>query len=978
MPLTLITGPANAAKAGAVLERLRASISRDPVLVVPTSADAAHYAREIAGAGLVFGADVTTFPRLIRDIARAAGVRGKPLGRLARDRVVRASIRDVELAVLAASAKSPGFADALGDFFAELQRSLASPGRFGAAVRAWREAGTAPPHAAELAALYSAYHRRLDALGALDADGLARAALEKVREGYSGGPLLLYGFDDLTPAQLDLVEQLVRHTDTDVTVALSYEPGRAALAGSAATVELLKPLAREHVILEPRSEHYAPSARGALHHLERSLFEPEPAVVAPNGAVRLLEAGGERAEAELVGASVLELLRDGMAPEDIAVLVRSNADLFAQVLASYGIPVARDRRTPFAHTRLGTGVLAFARAALGGTANDVVTWLRTPGKLGEEAGAVRPAAGADEPPIAAADDRAARAGTPSADRLEVQVRRHAARTARDARFHWQRLGGRDLTELDALAAAAEEGVAPFLTALLAEAEAIWTAKHVRRADVLDPDAEADARAARELRAATKELIRLGEQDPALAGSPSELLDAIGGIEVRETAPVEDGMPGVLLADPLAIRARRFRGILVCGLQEGELPQRPQPEPFLDDSARFDLAVASGLVLPRHEATLPRERSLFYACVSRPEEALFLSFRSSDEEGGPQQPSPFLDDVRALFTDALWEDRGRRLLAEITWPPAEAPTPHELRRAQAAGGEAPDPAPLQAPSDQQVLTLLAARDRESARGLETFATCPVKWLIEHVLKPDPVDADPLPMQRGSLAHEVLERTLQGLKERTGSARLTPASLADALQELHAAIQALQKASKTTAGKAAARALEVDLERYIRHETATGAGFEPTQLEWSFDDYMLDGVAVSGRVDRVDLRGNQAIVRDYKGRTVYAGARWAEDGRIQAALYALAVREHLGVEIVGALYQPIGTADQRPRGIVREGIPGRYVNGDVTDQATLEERLQDSRAIAAQAAAGLRAGRIAPCPDRCGYQGGCAHPGICRAA
>ena len=38
MSLTLITGPANAAKAGAVLERLRASLSRDPVLVVPTSA----------------------------------------------------------------------------------------------------------------------------------------------------------------------------------------------------------------------------------------------------------------------------------------------------------------------------------------------------------------------------------------------------------------------------------------------------------------------------------------------------------------------------------------------------------------------------------------------------------------------------------------------------------------------------------------------------------------------------------------------------------------------------------------------------------------------------------------------------------------------------------------------------------------------------------------------------------------------------
>ena len=956
MPLTLITGPANAAKAGAVLERLRAALAREPVLVVPTSSDATHYAREIAGAGMVFGADVTTFPRLMRDIARTAGVRGRPLGSLARTRVLGAAIADVPLRELAASAASPGFADALGDLFAELQRSLAGPARFGAAVRAWREAETAPPHAAELAALYSAYHRRLEALGALDADGLARAALDALRDAWDGRPLLLYGFDDLTPAQLDLVETLVRHTDTEVTVALSYEPGRAALAGSAATVELLKPLAREHLVLDARSEHYAPSARGALHHLERGLFEDEPARVSPNGAVRLLEAGGERAEAELVGASVLELLRDGMAPEDIAVLVRANADLFAQVFEGYAIPVARERRVRFEHTRLGTGVLAFARAALdGGTANDVVSWLRTPGKL---------------------------RGAPTADLLEVKLRRSGARSVREARYHWSRIGGEDLSELDTLASAAAEGVEPFLSALLAEAETIWTAPHVRRADVLSPEAEADARAARELRSAVKELIRLGELDPALAGGPAELLQALAGVEVRESEPVAEGAPGVLLADPLAIRARRFRAIVVCGLQEGDLPRRPQPEPFLDDGARAALAIASGLMLPRHEATLPRERSLFYACVSRPEEALFLSFRSSDEEGGPEQPSPFLDDVRALFTDELWSDRGRRLLAEVTWPPAEAPTPHELRRAQASREEEADPPPLAAPADPAVLRLLAARDHESARGLETFAGCPVKWLIETVLRPGPVDPDPPAMAKGSHVHKVLETTLRGLKARTGSARLAPDTLDDALVELRAAIEALSAISRTTAEKAAARALEVDLERYIRHEAATGAGYEPTQLEWSFGGdgaapLMIEGVAVSGRVDRVDLDGNRAIVRDYKGRTVYAGARWAEDGRIQAALYALAVRERLGVEVVGALYQPIGTADQRPRGVVRDDIAGRYVNGDVSDADTLDTRLDESRAIAAQAATDLRAGRIKPCPDRCAYNGGCAHPGICRA-
>jgi hypothetical protein len=1003
MSLTVITGPANAAKAGAVLERLRAVLSRDPVLVVPTAADAGHYSRELAGAGLVFGADVWTFGRLMGDIARRCGVAGRPLGRLARERVVRSCVAEVRLEALAGSCGGPGFAVALGDLFAELQRSLAGPGRFAAAVRAW--GADAPAHAGELAALYSAYHRRLEALGVVDYDGQARAALDRLRAdpgAWGGRPVFLYGFDDLTRAQLDAVETLMR--STDVCLALPYEPGRAALAGSAGTVELLKPLAREHVVLDARSEHYAPSARGALHHLERGLFEEPGARVPPNGAVRLLEAGGERAEAELVGASVLELWRDGMAFEDIAVLVRGReaTELTAQVLSDYGIPVAREPRTPFAATRLGAGLLAFARAALGvGTAQDVVRWLRTPGKLTPpvppEITASRLIAPTDEFPGAlfgaTPPDAAAPGGLPAAprdlgpgaaDRLEASVLRHEARSATEARRLWERLGGRPLGELDALSAAAEAGAAAFLAALQAEADAIWIAPHIRRADVLSPDAEADARAAAALRSAVSELTRLAEVDEALAGGPPELLEALAAVEVREGAAAAEGAPGVLLADPLAIRARRFRAVFVCGLQDGELPRRPQPEPFLDDDARRSLATASGLVLPRHEDTLARERSLFYAAVSRPEEALFLSFRTSDEEGGPLQPSPFVDDVRALFTEELWTGRGRRMLAEVTWPPAEAPTPHELRRAQAAAEARPDPAPLVAPVVPSVLAALAARDRESARGLEAFAACGVRWVVEQLLRPDAVDPDPEAMRRGSLVHAVLERTLRGLKVRTGSGRITPVTLDDALEEMHRAIAEIGAVGGGARAKAAARALEVDLERYLRHEAESGAGYEPIQLEWGFGGdhdeapaLELEGVAVSGRVDRIDSGPAGVVVTDYKGKTVHAGARWGEDGRLQAALYALAVRERLGLDVAGALYQPIGRADQRPRGLVRDDVPGRYVNGDVVDAESFASGLEEARAAATRAAAELRAGRIRPCPERCGYGGVCAYPGICRS-
>ncbi len=958
MPLTLITGPANAAKAGEVFSRLRAVVARDPVLVVPTAGDAGHYARELASAGVVFGAEVWTFGRLMADIARLCGVSARPLGRLARSRVVAACVSDVRLEALAPSSVGPGFRAALEELFSELGLSLAGPGRFGAAVRAWEDA---PPHAVELAALYSAYHRRLESLGAVDADGLTRAALDALRADsarWSGRPLFFYGFDEFTRAQLDAVETLMRVAD--VCVALQYEPGRAALAGSAGTVELLKPLSREHVVLEARSEHYAESARGALHALERGLFEDLVARrVPPNGAVRLLEAGGERAEAELVGASVLELWRDGMAFEDIAVLVRGDqaTELTAQVFADYDIPVARERRAPLASTRLGGGLLAYARAGLGtGSAQDVVTWLRTPGKLAEP---------------------------DAADRLEAAVLRHEARAAAESRRLWERGGGRPLLELDALASA--EGAVAFLAALLAEAEAIWTAPHVRRGAVLTPEAEADARAAAALRGAVGELTRLAEADEALAGSPAELLEALAAVEVREGPGAAEGAPGVLLADPKDIRARRFRAVFVCGLQDAEFPTRPQPEPFLDDDARRALATASGLVLPWHEDRLARERLLFYAAVSRPEEALFLSFRTSDEEGGPLQESPFVDDVRALFTDELWAGRGRRLLAEVTWPPAEAPTPHELRRAQAFVEQRPDPEPLAAPSSPSVLAALASRDRESARGLEAFAACGVRWVVEQLLRPDAVDPDPEAMRRGSLIHAVLERTLRGLKARTGSARVTGATLEAALREMHDAIAEVGTlAGGGARARAAARALEVDLERYLRHEAECGAGYEPERLEWGFGGdhdeapaLELEGVAVSGRVDRIDTGPAGAVVTDYKGKTVHAGARWAEDGRLQAALYALAVRERLGLDVAGALYQPIGRADQRPRGLVRDDVPGRYVNGDVVDEEAFAAGLEDARAVAVKAAAELRAGDIRPCPERCGWGGVCSYPGICRS-
>lgn len=952
MPLTLVTGPANAAKAGWVLSAFREALDRaaggrltapEPLLVVPTAADVEPYQRELAASGAVFGGEVVTFAGLVRLAAQRTGCHARPLGRVARERVVAAAVADTQLERLRDSAATGGFAAAAGRLFAELQRTLVTPARLRVALRA---AGT-PAHAEEIADLYSAYARRLERLDRVDQEGHAWRVLDALRAdpaAWGGRPVFLYGFDDLTPTQLDALETLVRVVGVDVTVSLPYERGRAAFAGRAATVEALRPLAEADgrvVELADRPEYYGAPA---LHHLERHLFEDRPAPASPNGAVRLLEAGGERAEAELAGAAVLELLHDGVAPHDIAVLVpqRQDAALLEQVLEDFGVPVEQDGRLPLARTRLGAGLLAFARCALGtGSAGDLITWLRTPGKL-------------HRPELA--------------DELEARLRRRAVEEVPAARAVWEELAGAPLHELDGLAAAARDGLDPFLSALEAELDRIWTAPHRRRAVLLAPEASLDARLAAEVRGAGAELRALAAA--GLSCTAEEALEALAGIGVR----ADPGTPGgVLVAEPAAVRARRFRAVLLLGLQDGAFPARPVPEPFLPDDDRRELARAGGLVLPLHEDVLARERHLFYTAVSRAREVLFLSFRTTDEEGEPQLPSPFVEDVRDLFTEELWTSRGRRLLAEVTWPPAQAPTPQELRRARTARAPGAEPPPLAAPE-----LPLPVAEVVSATDLERFAACGVRWLVESVLRPRRLEPDPEPMRRGSLAHDLLAELLVRL-----DGPLSPAVHERAAAELRGLVAGVPV--RGAAERARLRALEADLLRWLKAECEADTGMRPERLEWSFGrdgdeapPVEIGSLKVSGRIDRVDVAGGVAVIRDYKNSTGYPAARWVEDDRLQGALYAEAVRQLLGKEPVGAVYQPLAGADLRPRGAAAAGSPvaAGLVGRDVLEPEDFAVLMEQLRSRAAAVAAQMREGRVSPCAERCTPRG-CAYPGICRA-
>ena len=818
MPLTLVTGPANAAKAGEVLGGLRARLEEGPVLVVPTYADVEHAQRELAERGAVFGARVLRFAWLFQEIAARGGYGARVASEAARELIVEEAVRRADLTVLAESAAGPGFARAAIRFLGELGGSMVEPARFTRALRAWAGDGPRRAYAEEVAALLRCYRDGLEAAGLVDDELFAWQALDALRReptAWGATPLFVYGFDDFTPLELDALETIAGRCGADVLVSLPFEPGRTAFKAVAGIREELLARGAREASLEPLDDHYAPGSRAALHHLERGLFEDEPGRLDPGGAISFHSAGGERAELELAGARVLELLRGGVAPGNVAVVFREPgryASLIEQVFDAYGIPYSIDRKVRLGHTGVGRGLLALMRcAAPGGRAEDLLAYLRTPGLL-------------EVPGLA--------------DRLEAELRREGARSFEAARAIWER-DRWPLDDVDRLRAAARDP-AGYVAELERRALRLFSAPHERVAAILRGPELDEAKALRAAHAALRELRGLAARAPrhGRPGAAAARLDPARVLRVLEELEVrlgEDPQPDrVQVASPEAIRARRFEVVLICGLQQGELPRGSWPEPFLSDEDRRAIAAASGLVLPVREDRLERERYLFYVSVSRAERLLVLSSRSSDEEGNPEAESYFVDDVRALLAPGA--ELRTRSLSEVTWTPETAPTAAEWDRALAAAGPRrtePGPAPLGA---EPLLAELAARDAVSAGAIERFADCPVKWLVEDVLRPEELVPDPEAMVRGDYAHTVLEHTYRRLREETGERRVTHANLASAerilLEELRARSSAFRLSPKATRVRAASRRLEFDLLRHLRSEADSDSRFEPEHLELRF--------------------------------------------------------------------------------------------------------------------------------------------------
>lgn len=975
--LRFLVGPPNAGKLGWVVWWRGRLAARSPLVVVPTLPDVTPVTLEIVErTGPVFGErPVCTFAELVLAVTgRRSDGEPSPSSELERSLLMEGLLSATSFDTLGSISAFPGAVPAAVRLVGELRESSVDVADVESGLERWSHAGGGPV-ADDLGRLVAEYEARLSNAGRCDPADVVRRAI-----GSCGGwdrPVALYGFSSFTPVQRSLIRALA--AEVPVLLVITHDPGRAIHGPAAAEVALWRALAVKTVCVPKQSPSFASPELAELDRLyvpnEESVPTPaeagsmrEASPSMPDGGlghgVRLLVASGRRNEAELVGSEVVRLLRDGVAPDDIVVLVRRVAPwrrVVGQVFRAYGIPHQVDAELPLFETGLGQALAQGIRGVAFADLEPLLAYLRSPYHRGVHA---------------------------EVDALELRLR------------HTRNTQGSSM--VDAASATFPEALVRLRVALtVGEAgrvrvdlagipAVVWDMVQaaVRARPFDSVELEEDVAAAAAARTALEELDRAcragwgpSGSDGIVAGPAVDaVLHVLERVSVRTGRGDQRGVVRVVAVS--RVRARRFSVVFLMGLVEGEFPEAGRHPALLGEGQRRQANQNAGVRLFA-EPVDGEEAALFSHALSRPWQLLYLSTRDAEEDGKETVPSPFWTEVRRLLDGrAPWR---HRTLRDVTFPAVEAPSEREYLRACAVDSLCPeDPAQRRAlkmaPSwrcDPSALCLpatlsrLAERRVFSATDLEEYAHCPFAWFVGRLVRPGEMEERLDGRHRGTVVHGVLADVYRALTTE-GRTPLECSGLprAGELLRHHLERRLSRMASMGPPGEL--RLLGYEISRLawglLVYDAEREGPSAPVELEYALpsDGIDLGGIRISGRIDRIDApsAGSPVFVIDYKSGTQSYGPRFAEKRALQVPLYVAALRVLWPeVEVAGGAYAAL--SHLTVRGAVRADMVA-HVGGWLSekyyvDQADLDAEIEACLDIARAAAEGIRLGRIPAEPD-----------------
>ncbi len=859
----------------------------------------------------------------------------------------------------------------------EVDRGMA--GSEGRRARAGRERERAlelaeeAAQAAEIARAYDRYQELLGEAGCVDFGDQLSMALRLVRDHPAVRArlqrryryILVDEFQDTNPAQLELLASLAGE-DRNVTVVGDDDQAIYAFRG-AAVGNILQFRERfggaREIVLRRNYRSRAPILAAAYRLIRHN--DPDRLEVLHGIDKRLIPQRRSRrplpvrhhafatagAEADWVADSIRERIEAGARPREVAVLVRANADAdpvlralnlagvpwrFSGASGLYARPEVRSLLAALrtvADLDSSVDLYAVATAApygIGGP--DLTRLLEAARRRNRSLWSVLEGIEQDPGLVPVSAETLARARRLVGDMRAATELAHR-RPAGEVLYDFLRRNG-TLAELAAGCGTAHEervlNVARFF-------------EIVRRQSAILPDDRVPF-VVRHLGT----LVEAGD-DPASA-SPDDDADAVSVLTVHRAKGLE------------------FPVVYLVGLVDGKFPGRGRRDPLAlpaalrrdgrgrtigADPSENDVTADGGDDPDDADAGVAEERRLFYVAMTRARDELVLTHAADYGGRRTRRVSPFVAEALDLPPCRPIPDIAAEVRAS-----ADARATSDARESGAGTASRAAPGGGLAVSLEQIAAferldasptvaarVAAAPPRLSFSQLDDYLGCPRRYRYRHVLR---IPTPPHHARSYGIALHAAVAAF-GRSEMSGQ----PLAERDLLGVLEAnwSSEGFLSREHEDARLAAARTA---LCRFRDGEIA--AGIRPLAVERDFT-FVLDGVRLSGRIDRIDPGPDGPTLTDYKSADVRDPVRARQRAResLQLAIYALAHRAAEG-ELPASL---------------RLVFLDSGLEGSVTPEGP---RLDRAREKVAMAADGIRRDAYGATPDfvTCGY---CPFRDIC---
>jgi ATP-dependent helicase/nuclease subunit B len=811
MSITLYLSPSAESSLAHLLARMQEARRADPFLPVhlllPSARTIRYVRREL---GTALGVELCQFYALGQSVLDAAGSTFHEMSNTAIRRLVRSLLAQMdsagELSSFAAVHQTNGFVDLMIGWLREMKGQRIHPDQVSAEA-----ARSGLQRDRQLATLYQRYQHTLQTRQLSDTEGLLWLATEALEQDETlfrqPGPLFILGFDQFTPVQLVLLEQLCGRFES-CAIYLLWDAARP--ADSLVLSRLGSTRHKIEEVLSPQVETLpaAPGPVPLLDHLRRSLLDPDPQPLPVTGppAIRAVEAPSREEEVRWALRHIKGLLLAGTPPDSIGLLApqpNSYTTLVRTIAAEYATPIAVEKtldQSPVVTALL--TLLDLPPAFPWRQTFDALRspYIRQPWLSPEGIEALDRIT--RERPVLAGREQWLAALKPITTREEDdddEERRSAASTSR-----------RTPEEMAALAT----GLTAFFDHLTPPASAtheeyaLWLQQAIL--GLGDDDADPPEEVAASLHLLKTLAGEHAEEDrQALAIFMQALRALVVAVDLVDVAAPAVDWPtfladlraapaGIRLpADPTHARvafdaleggrATPVDHLLVLGLSEGEFPQPPPPDPLYAPLEREPGRAR----LPLRFRDPGEEASLWWQVLANCRQSLILLRPRLDEKGAEWPASPYFDAVLATVADAPVDviPIAPRLEVETAASPGEVLAALAHKRAKTV------PEALTALWRQAEAGLAISRLRQgrqeagifeghlvapdlhielserfgpahhwSASRLSRYASCPAGFFAEQVLSLEALDEPVEGMDaavRGTILHAVLEDLVRAL-------------------------------------------------------------------------------------------------------------------------------------------------------------------------------------------------------------------------